>query len=247
MRQEVQKYEVIQKLKQEILPLQGFHKPSGSEPIRTGLGTIEQAFPQQVFPVGTIHEFISTKPTDAAATSGFMAGLAGSLSNKNKGCIFWIGTSRIIYPATLKQFGIDPERVIFIDLFKIKDALWVIEEALKCEALSLVVGELKELSFKESRRLQLAVENSHVTGFIHRYQPRQENVTASIARWKIQRLPSVTEEGLPGVGFPRWQVALLKVRNGKPGTWQLEWANGSFQHIDSLPLRLPIVQPLKTA
>jgi protein ImuA len=247
VRQEVQKYEVIQKLRQEILSLQGFHKHSGNEPVCTGLGTIEQAFPQQVFPIGTIHEFISNQPTDAAATSGFMTGLAASISNKSKGYIFWIGTCRTIYPTTLKQFGIDPERVIFVDLFKIKDALWVIEEALKCEALSLVVGELRELSFKESRRLQLAVENSHVTGFIHRYKPAQENITASIARWKIQRLPSLTEDGLPGVGFPRWQVSLTKVRNGKPGSWQLEWANGSFHHIDPLPIRLPIVQPLKTA
>lgn len=247
MRPEVQKYEVIQRLRQEILPLQGFHKSSDGGPIRTGLGNIEQAFPQQIFPIGTIHEFISTHPTDAAATSGFMAGLASSLSIRNKGYIFWIGTDRTIYPPTLKQFGVDPDRVIFIDVLKIKDALWVIEESLKCDALSLVIGELRELGFKESRRLQLAVENSHVTGFIHRYKPTQENITASVARWKIQRLPSLTDDGLPGVGFPRWQVALTKVRNGKPGSWQLEWANGSFQYIDSLPIRLPSIKPLKTA
>jgi protein ImuA len=36
------------------------------------------------------------------------------------------------------------------------------------------------------------------------------------------------EDGLPGVGFPRWQVELLKVRNGNPGCWQVEWVAGSF-------------------
>ena len=36
--------------------------------------------------------------------------------------------------------------------------LWVIEEALKCEGLAAVIGEIKELSFTQSRRLQLAVE-----------------------------------------------------------------------------------------
>jgi protein ImuA len=36
---------------------------------------------------------------------------------------------------------------------------------------------------------------------------------------------------MPGVGFPRWNVQLLKVRNGKPGAWQLEWEGGQFHHI----------------
>jgi len=36
---------------------------------------------------------------------------------------------------------------------------------------------------------------------------------------------------LPGVGFPRLNVELLKVRNGKPGSWQVEWANGKFNEV----------------
>ena len=36
---------------------------------------------------------------------------------------------------------------------------------------------------------------------------------------------------MPGVGFPRWNVELLKVRNGKPGSWQIEWAESRFQDI----------------
>jgi protein ImuA len=35
---------------------------------------------------------------------------------------------------------------------------------------------------------------------------------------------------MPGVGFPKWNIELLKVRNGKPGSWELEWRNGSFKH-----------------
>jgi hypothetical protein len=36
---------------------------------------------------------------------------------------------------------------------------------------------------------------------------------------------------MPGVGFPGWNVELLKVRNGKPGSWQIEWAESRFQNI----------------
>jgi protein ImuA len=36
---------------------------------------------------------------------------------------------------------------------------------------------------------------------------------------------------MPGVGFPRWNVELLKVRNGKPGAWQIEFAEGKFRPV----------------
>jgi protein ImuA len=44
-------------------------------------------------------------------------------------------------------------------------------------------------------------------------------------------IASKTEGGMPGVGFPRWTVELVKVRNGRPGVWQLEWKEGAFRHI----------------
>jgi protein ImuA len=40
---------------------------------------------------------------------------------------------------------------------------------------------------------------------------------------------------MPGVGFPRWNVELLKVRNGRPGTWQIEFAAGRLRHITKIP------------
>ncbi len=36
---------------------------------------------------------------------------------------------------------------------------------------------------------------------------------------------------MPGVGFPCWNAELLKVRNGKPGSWQIEWSDGVFRHV----------------
>ena len=34
---------------------------------------------------------------------------------------------------------------------------------------------------------------------------------------------------MPGVGMPRWKVELLKVRNGVPGEWIVEWADGRLR------------------
>ena len=228
MIQPAKKNEVLEKLRKDILSLQGFRTPSGAQRIDFGLGVVEKAFPNGIFPTGAVHEFISTASEDAAATTGFMTCLLSGLM-RNGGLCLWISTKRIIFPPALKIFGIEPEKVIFVNLSKQKDVIWAIEEALKCESLSAVVGELNEISFTESRRLQLAVEKSRVTGFLHRCNPRIVNTLACVSRWKISPIPSKLEEGMPGIGFPRWNVDLVKVRNGEPGTWQLEWSAGGFK------------------
>ncbi|WP_229249018.1 ImuA family protein [Dyadobacter sandarakinus] len=202
--------------------------PLDGNPKRFGLGPVESAFPNGIFPTGTVHEFISQEASDAAATSGFMAGLLGKMMQQGGACL-WISMQRTLFPPALKMFGVEPDRIIFIDLTNEQDLLWCVEEALKCDALTAVVGELKEVSLTASRRLQLAVEQSRVTGLLHRYNPRRINTLACAARWRVTSIPSELEEGMPGVGFPRWNVELLKVRNGEPGSWQLEWAAGKFQ------------------
>ena len=87
------------------------------------------------------------------------------------------------------------------------------------------------MDFTTSRRLQLAVEKSRVTGFVLRRDPRKLNTLATIARWKVSPLSSACEEDLPGLGFPRWNIELQKIRNGKPGSWQMEWSGGTFHEI----------------
>jgi len=238
------KADIIAKLQREILPLQGFKTVSKNTALDAGLGPIKNAFPNASFPLGAIHEFISTGMEDAAATSGFVAGLISSIMQSN-GALIWISASRTIFPPALRSFGISPDRIIFIDLKKEKEIMWAMEEALKCKGLSAVIGEMQELNFTASRRLQLAVEQSRVTGFILRRNPRSINTTACITRWQITSVKSELVNDMPGVGFPRWNVELLKVRNGYPDKWQIEFVAGRFKHI-SKAIEIPLIQKKKT-
>lgn len=214
---------VIEELQRQILKLQG-NQPSSDQNPSLGLGAIEQAFPGSVFPRAAIHELISINPESAASTNGFMSVMLTALLQESGSCI-WISTRRTIFPPALKTFGLEPDRMLFVDVSTVKEALWATEEALKCNALTAVVGEFTALTFEDSRRLQLAVEQSKVTGFIHRYQPKIENTVACASRWKITPLFSELPDELPGMGFPRWNIDLLKVRNGKPRSWQVQWSS----------------------
>ena len=225
------KREVINQLKKEILLLEGF-KPSLQRINKSfGLGPIENAFPNHIFPQGVIHEFIIDSPEQSAASTGFVSALLKTLMN-NTGICIWISNGRKPFPPAIKVFGVEPDRIIFIDLHRDKEALWTTEEALKYDGLAAVVTDIKEITFTQSRRLQLAIEDSKVTGIILRNGCEKLNPTACTARWRISPLPSLPEADMPGIGYPRWSVELLKVRNGVTGSWQVEWYENRFHIID---------------
>ena len=234
------KAEIIERLQKEILPLQGF----GSNPAPTlipNLGVIDQAFANNRFAVGAIHEFISITPEDAAAAAGFIGGILSFLMQEEGTCL-WIGMSRTVFPPALATFGIKPDNVIFVTLPTEKEVTWAIEEALKCRAVGAVVGELKHLDFTVSRRFQLAVEQSGVTGFILRRGQLKMQTNACVTRWRISSNAGIVPDALPGVGHPSWYVELLKVRNGRPGAWKMAWINNSFEHISEI---VPAIRELK--
>lgn len=214
------KKNIISQLRKQILHLEGFKSVSDFSPI-PGLQSIERAFPNHIFPTGTLHEFVASGEHPSACL-GFMSSLLSALMQQEGICL-WISTTRNIYPLGLSSLGVIPHRIIFIDLQREKDVLWATEEALKCEGVCAVVSELREISFAQSRRLQLATEKSGVTGFILIKDNKRLNATPCTARWRIKSLQSEAISGLPGVGFSRWQVELLKVRNGNPTKWEFEW------------------------
>jgi protein ImuA len=222
--------EIIARLRSDIAGWEGFRPPQSGESGNFGLGPIESAFPNGIFPTGVLHEFISTRPEFTAAIGGFIAGIMQTLLEKGGVCV-WVSYTRRIYPPALKRFGVNPDRIIFIDVVREKDVLWATEEALKCSGIAAVICETRLLTFMESRRLQLAIEQSEVTGFILRKDVKNITTTACTARWTVKPLRSKLRPGMPGVGHPRWQVELLKVKNGQPGTWTLEWKNNAFRHL----------------
>jgi protein ImuA len=221
-----QKADVISQLRKQIQSLEGY-KQTRSGYIGTGISAIDHSLPGGSFPLAAIHEFIATSAEDAAATSGFLSALLSGVAAET-GTIVWIVKDLNLFPPSLKIFGLDPSRIIFIALPKPQEALWAMEEALKCKELAAVIGEIADPDLTATRRLQIATEKSGVPGFLLRMNPRKSGSTACVTRWSVKPLPSGMDDHCPGVGFPRWQLELIKVKNGQPGTWPVEWRSNAF-------------------
>lgn len=216
-----------ERLQQEILRLQGSKATPVHGTDESGLGLLAGAFPNGVFPRAAVHEFLCSGIEEGAATTAFVSGILSSLL-RGQGAVLWVSAKRRLFPPALAAFGIRPEQVLFLDVRRHADVAWAVAEALACRALTAVVGELPTVDLTLSRRYQLAIESSGVACFLLRQQKAETN-TAAVTRWQVTHSPSRLDEDLPGVGLPRWQVDLLKVRNGRPGSWQLEWAGGRFR------------------
>ncbi len=220
---------IIEQLRKDVL-LQRFSTPRSKVLSPVLFKPFAEAFPNSQFPLGVIHEFICANNESFSASSGFVSGIISSLMQQN-GVTVWISNTQKMFPPSFTLFNIRPDKLIFITLDNAKDILWTMEEALKCEGLSAVICDVRELSFKQSRRLQLATEKSRVTGFVLRNAPRYISTTACATRWTINPTISRKINDMPGIGYPSWNVDLLKVKNGKPGSWKISWHAGKFIHM----------------
>lgn len=229
----LEKATILKSLQQEIRRLEGF-KPTQQAAFDAGLSFLANSFPDKSFPLGAVHEFMPATPGSLAATKGFVTGILGSLL-KTSGAAVWISTSTDTFPPALSLFGIPPDQLVFIQVPDEKHLLWTTEEALKCGAVTAVIAEIGDLGFTASRRLQLAVEKSLATGFVLLRKNKTEHSSACVSRWRITSLLSEPEGDLPGIGYPHWKVELLKIRNGKPGSWEVQWKDEKFSPVLNTP------------
>ncbi len=224
------KQEILKDLRKQILLMEGFKEPVLTEDAK--LGRINEAFPNGVFPFSALHEFFCYNQEEVTSSSAFITALLSSRFKKGARVV-WISPIRTIFPPALKLFGIEPHQVLFLNIKKDKEISWAINEALTCSSLSAVIGEMPEMSITASRRFQLAIEDAGVGCFILRKNPKNLLNTA-VSRWHIQPLPGKADNGFPGLGFPRWHVTLLKVRNGKTGSWNIEYTSSGFRYSSNL-------------
>ncbi|MEM9582603.1 MAG: hypothetical protein AAGA08_05760 [Pseudomonadota bacterium] len=103
------------------------------------------------------------------------------------------------------------------------DALWAMEEGLRCAGLRAVVGEIwgdpPALSFTATKRLAMRAESSGVPCWLLR-RAAVANLSAARDRWRVGAVPSARYALDPQApGAPRWQAELFRSRHAQPGIW----------------------------
>jgi protein ImuA len=214
---------------------------------------------------GALHEVSAVRETEITAASGFVLALTAR-SNASAPAIginaaainaatgrdaIWIAEDLSLaengapYGPGLHEVGIAPEKLITVAAARRRDVLWAMEEALRCRALGVVIGELRGRSIDQvaTRRLALAAAAGNTLGFILRTAP-DDAPCAAATRWIIGAAPSfpTRHADKSRVAAPRMAAHLVRNRRGHLGAWIVEW-NSVEQRFelttDSEPVAFP--------
>ena len=170
-------------------------------------------------PSPTLSELFATHPRDGGWV-GFLAAQVGSEKP-----MLWIqDRMAILESGRVHPPGLNRD-LIHVEARDAKDALWAMEEGLRCAALSCVIGELwgdpKALDFTATRRLAVASERSGVAAFLIRLGGHA-NLSGARMRWRIGSAPSLLNPLDPRApGVPVWDAELFRARGAPPGRWTI--------------------------
>ena len=223
-----------------------------------GISRIDTHLPAGGLAQGVLHELVADSHNDMGAVTDFCIALLVRLlktrARSGQQPILWCLQNQAmdagdLYPPGFSHLGMDPARILTIRAKHDTDVLWVMEEALRCQALAAVVGEIKTADLTASRRLQLAAETSGVTALLLRPASNTLAPSAATTRWRLAASPSNPQGWADKLGEPGavcWQATLFRCRGGAPGNWLMEWCNETRDLALAAPVRDRPDQPRDT-
>jgi protein ImuA len=186
-----------------------------------------------------LSELFAAHPRDAGWV-GFL--LAQSESSKP---VLWVqDRMAILESGRIYPPGLPSQDLLHVEARDARDALWAMEEGVRCAALSCVIGELwgdpKVLDFTATRRLAVAAERSGVPCWLVRLGGTA-NLSGARMRWRIASAPSLPNPLDPKAsGAPAWDADLFRARGSPPGRWSIAHEGdeaGRFHLVSAPPHR----------
>ena len=230
----------LRRLRETVRRIERGSVASTAPAIPLGVPEIDAVLPDGGLTGGALHEIVPGDVAHDGAALGFTATALGRIASARRGQILWVhritgGLTAPPYAPALAAF-LDPARVILASSRRVEDALWTMEEGLRCGAIAAVLGEIDRVELAATRRLQLAAEKSGVPALLLRVaEKKSAAISAAVTRWRVTSAASRSRldadgQSLDDIGGLRWRLDLLRNRFGDPArteipSWLVEWTN----------------------
>ena len=195
-----------------------------------GVGALDGALPEGGLAPDGLHEAAGASAADGPAAAAFLVALlARHVRAGERGpvlvCQSRSGAARFgrLHGPGWRDLGLEPADLLILRARREKDVPWAMEEGLRCGALTAVLAEAEGIPFVASRRLALAGAEGATPALLLRHDALGP-ASAALTRWRVTALPGRADpfdEGAPGL--PRWRLALVRARGGRPATCEVEW------------------------
>ena len=166
----------------------------------------------------TLSELFAATPRDGGWTGFLLPQLEPT------GPLLWVQDRMAILEAgRVHPAGLGARDLIHVTARDAREALWAMEEGLRCASLSAVIGEIwgdpGVIDFTATRRLAVAAERRQVPCWLVRLHG-SANLSGARLRWRCASAPSLAN-GLDAraPGGPAWDAELFRARGFAPGRW----------------------------
>jgi protein ImuA len=180
--------------------------------------------------IPTLSELFAAHPRDGGWAGFLLAQVAAEKP------ILWVqDRMAILESGRVHPPGLSTQNLIHVDARDARDALWAMEEGVRCAALSGVIGEIwgdpRVLDFTATRRLAVASERSGTPCWLVRLGGTA-NLSGARMRWRIASAPSLLNDlDAKAPGLPAWDAELFRARGSPPGRWSLAHEAGRLQKV----------------
>ena len=175
---------------------------------------IDAALPGGGLARAALHEVLAEEPGAAAGFCALLLARAG-------GTVLWIAPEPDAWPPGLARFGLAPADLVLVKAPRRAEALWAMEESLRCPGVAGVLLLAETVEMTAARRLQLAAEAGGGIGLLLRPAGSVDAATVAMTRWRVDALPGAGEA--QALGDPRWRLSLERGRGAQPQSWDVTW------------------------
>jgi hypothetical protein len=181
----------------------------------TGCRAIDRWLPTEGLLPTTLTEWIAAHESAAAGTLAMIAAAKRLQQIPDRPLVIVDGEGSF-YPPAAASLGIPLERMILLRPRGAADAIWAIDQSLRCAAVAAVWAALPtQIDDRDARRLQLAAETGRTPGLLVRgFHARGKPSFSEVQFYVSQTTASRDAQGRSGSAI---SVTLDRVRGGVTG------------------------------
>jgi protein ImuA len=258
---------LVASLQRQVARLEAGRPPDDDQPVSTGSPALDSLLPAGGLRRGTLVEYLTASAGNGAATLA----LSAAREACREGRAFVVldadtltrsvseGPRSRFYPPAAAAWGIDLAAMLVLRPVNQADALWAVDQALRCPGVGAVWAACDRLDVRDFRRLQLAAECGRTLGLLFRPARLRGQPTWADVQWEVGQASSLPSPRVPKRGalhlLPTWMLRVELVRcRGKPGgesvLLQLDETDATWREVPrhathSLPLPAQLADPIR--
>lgn len=190
--------------------------------VSTGAAELDRLLPGGGLARGGLVEWLFSGLGAGAAT---LAWIVAREACETRGAVVVIDRRGEFYPPAATAWGVSCPRIVLVRTRTDEDALWAIEQALRCRGVAAVWGALPRVDDIGQRRLQLAAESGGTLGLFLRSIAARGQPSWADVQFGVEPRPARTDESR------RLRVEVLRCRGGTAGAvveLELDAKNGAL-------------------